>query len=376
MEDQIFGSKLKIERELRNWTRGELAQHIGSSSKTIARWERGESFPQPHFHQKLCVLFNTSPEELGLEARNLERKKQISRGQRHQTDVELTQHRHCLQAETFPVKYCFHVVSGSGLGKSALFLAPSLVSIVSERNVANVEIDCLYRVSRYLLIRKLVRDYEKLVTGYSSAIDPSLPMGGVKSDSYNLSVELEAALKYQSQSFWFTKNGIAKNAANISVKSCNIVNTISYQIQSRLIALKAYYNKLTVRTTQNDALYAFFKRKIVPFAREDGTAQMYQIARNLADIYQYAAVSSIFVPAFSSIHPQLQAGGLVNVMQNLAQTILQVLSNPAWQGVGSLLALVSIIISLLPHRTTSNGQPAKKNPQEETFYFCPTPLAA
>lgn len=87
MEDQVLGSQLKMERELRNWTRVELAQLLGSSSKTIARWEKGESFPQPRFHQKFCMLLNTSLEALKLEARNTERKTQCPRRQQHQIEA-------------------------------------------------------------------------------------------------------------------------------------------------------------------------------------------------------------------------------------------------------------------------------------------------
>lgn len=36
------------------------------NSHTVGRWERGESFPQPHYRQKLTHLFGKSAEELGL----------------------------------------------------------------------------------------------------------------------------------------------------------------------------------------------------------------------------------------------------------------------------------------------------------------------
>src|SRR5579864_5450675 len=75
MEDQTFGVILKTERELRNWTRDCLAQQIGSTSKTIARWERGETLPRVHFQQKLCVIFDKSPQDLGLETKIVDEKK-------------------------------------------------------------------------------------------------------------------------------------------------------------------------------------------------------------------------------------------------------------------------------------------------------------
>ena len=61
-------------------------------------------------------------------------------------------------------------------------------------------------------------------------------------------------------------------------------------------------------------------------------------------------------------------------MQNIVQVVLQVLSHPAWQGVGSLLTLIGIIISLLSHRSPPMDN-MQKNPLNSYFYFCPTLLA-
>jgi transcriptional regulator with XRE-family HTH domain len=42
-----FGIWLKVEREARGWTQVEMAQRIGVSANTVARWERGEVTPNP-----------------------------------------------------------------------------------------------------------------------------------------------------------------------------------------------------------------------------------------------------------------------------------------------------------------------------------------
>src|SRR2546423_4249221 len=58
--------RLRSAREERNWTQAEVAQAIGTSSFTVSRWELGVQAPQPYFREKLCALFELSPQELGL----------------------------------------------------------------------------------------------------------------------------------------------------------------------------------------------------------------------------------------------------------------------------------------------------------------------
>jgi transcriptional regulator with XRE-family HTH domain len=57
---------LKNERERRGWSRNYVAEKIGSDIQTVARWERGTTFPTPCLRQELCELFGMSAEELGL----------------------------------------------------------------------------------------------------------------------------------------------------------------------------------------------------------------------------------------------------------------------------------------------------------------------
>jgi predicted ATPase/DNA-binding XRE family transcriptional regulator len=58
---------LKQERERRNWTHTELAEHIKlPDPHTVGRWERGEHFPAPHYRRELCRVFGKSMAELGL----------------------------------------------------------------------------------------------------------------------------------------------------------------------------------------------------------------------------------------------------------------------------------------------------------------------
>ncbi|MDQ2714896.1 MAG: tetratricopeptide repeat protein [Chloroflexota bacterium] len=57
---------LQQERERKNWTQLRLATEIGTTPFNVSRWERGLTFPGPHFRDKLCVLFRKRPEELGL----------------------------------------------------------------------------------------------------------------------------------------------------------------------------------------------------------------------------------------------------------------------------------------------------------------------
>ncbi len=58
---------LKEERQRRNWTHKNVAEMISlPNPQTVGRWERGYSFPSPHYRQELCRIFGKSPAELGL----------------------------------------------------------------------------------------------------------------------------------------------------------------------------------------------------------------------------------------------------------------------------------------------------------------------
>ncbi|MBV9691207.1 MAG: NACHT domain-containing protein [Ktedonobacteraceae bacterium] len=67
--------KLKQERELRFWTLEEVATRISRlpdfgpgepDPRTVARWERGISFPSPRYRHALCDVFDLDAQELGL----------------------------------------------------------------------------------------------------------------------------------------------------------------------------------------------------------------------------------------------------------------------------------------------------------------------
>ncbi|HET8844761.1 MAG TPA: NB-ARC domain-containing protein, partial [Ktedonobacteraceae bacterium] len=62
----IWSQRLKYERVRRGWSQEKLAQKIGSTAKTILRWERGLHLPTPELKQQLALVFETSIEALGL----------------------------------------------------------------------------------------------------------------------------------------------------------------------------------------------------------------------------------------------------------------------------------------------------------------------
>ncbi|EFH90001.1 helix-turn-helix domain-containing protein [Ktedonobacter racemifer] len=57
---------LKYERELRGWSQAKVAKAIGTTSRTVHRWEHGQGVPYPYYREKLCALFGKNTEELGL----------------------------------------------------------------------------------------------------------------------------------------------------------------------------------------------------------------------------------------------------------------------------------------------------------------------
>jgi predicted ATPase/transcriptional regulator with XRE-family HTH domain len=58
---------LQKERQLQGWSQKDLADLLNvPDSRNIGRWERGETFPHPHYRRELCRVFGKSMEELGL----------------------------------------------------------------------------------------------------------------------------------------------------------------------------------------------------------------------------------------------------------------------------------------------------------------------
>jgi len=59
-------NRLRRERELRGWSRGFVAEKVGSDAQAVGRWERGTTSPSPFHRQGLCELFRLNADELGL----------------------------------------------------------------------------------------------------------------------------------------------------------------------------------------------------------------------------------------------------------------------------------------------------------------------
>lgn len=57
--------RLRRERLLRGWSQKDVAEKIGTDSKIVGKWERGDIAPGPFSRQKLCELFGKNTEELG-----------------------------------------------------------------------------------------------------------------------------------------------------------------------------------------------------------------------------------------------------------------------------------------------------------------------
>jgi len=57
---------LKVERELRGWSQAKLAEEIGTTTRSVSRWEQGLALPYPHYREQLCNIFGKTAKELGL----------------------------------------------------------------------------------------------------------------------------------------------------------------------------------------------------------------------------------------------------------------------------------------------------------------------
>ncbi len=60
-----YAQRLKYHRKLKAWSQKRLASEVGTTPRSIVRWERGVTLPELHFQQHLCELFGKDPEELG-----------------------------------------------------------------------------------------------------------------------------------------------------------------------------------------------------------------------------------------------------------------------------------------------------------------------
>ncbi len=58
--------RLRQQRVQRNWRQQEVADQLGIALVTVQRWERGYQEPSAYYRVKLCALFGTSAQELGL----------------------------------------------------------------------------------------------------------------------------------------------------------------------------------------------------------------------------------------------------------------------------------------------------------------------
>ncbi|WP_201392744.1 helix-turn-helix domain-containing protein [Ktedonobacter sp. SOSP1-85] len=58
---------LRVERELRGWSQARVAEDVGTSTRSIVRWEQGEVLPQPYYRERLCALFGKNALELSLQ---------------------------------------------------------------------------------------------------------------------------------------------------------------------------------------------------------------------------------------------------------------------------------------------------------------------
>jgi len=57
---------LKVERELRGWSQAKVAEAVGTNTRTVIRWEQGQTIPYPYYREQLCALFGKNARELGL----------------------------------------------------------------------------------------------------------------------------------------------------------------------------------------------------------------------------------------------------------------------------------------------------------------------
>ena len=65
---QMKTHPLKVEREMRGWSQARVAKELGTTTRTVSRWELGLATPYPYYREQLCILFGKTAQELGLPA--------------------------------------------------------------------------------------------------------------------------------------------------------------------------------------------------------------------------------------------------------------------------------------------------------------------
>lgn len=60
----VLGDLLRVMRERRAWTQGQVAKKVGVTQASVARWERGERIPSTEEVHSLCYVLNASLEEV------------------------------------------------------------------------------------------------------------------------------------------------------------------------------------------------------------------------------------------------------------------------------------------------------------------------
>src|SRR5260370_15916721 len=79
---QEYTRRLRRERELHSWPQEQVAEKIGTTSPNVSRWERGKTFPDTYYRQKLCKLFGRSAEEVAVIQNDAGEKREQSPNQR------------------------------------------------------------------------------------------------------------------------------------------------------------------------------------------------------------------------------------------------------------------------------------------------------
>ena len=61
---KIIGKGIKLARKAKNLTQEDLAEKIGMSTQNLSSIERGIYFPKPENVDKICEVFNITPDVL------------------------------------------------------------------------------------------------------------------------------------------------------------------------------------------------------------------------------------------------------------------------------------------------------------------------
>jgi hypothetical protein len=232
------------------------------------------------FHQKLCAILDTTPQELGLEVKTVEK-----------------------EQKNFSIRQ---------------YNVPSTAPATSSVNIHYFQL-CIDRFREFL---RVVRD---ATSNDRDLFIPHIQFFGKTGGGKSSAIHSPLFDTSKKQKYYYT-SPMVRLAHDLMVSALQFSKDTSLSENIR-----------------NIAFYESFKKKVISLIHTDKIVYNSYIVQNLYVIYQYAFASNFYgviLPIIFVTHPQIDIGGAVSSVKNVILVIHNALSDPAWQGFGVVISIV------------------------------------